>query len=294
MSDKKFDSAVNPVDLIVITAGAAIYSFGIVFFNMYNHLADGGVTGITLILKALFNINPAYSTIFVNIPLFVVGYRYLSKKDMIYTLYGTTILAVFLWIWQRVPITINIRHDLLLSAIAAGLLGGFGCGLVYRFGGTTGGVDIVARLFERFKGVPMGQSLLVIDIVVLLSSLVYLDIRQMAYTLIYVYIFSIMVNYTQQGAYTARGILIISSKPQEIAANLMEQLNRGVTFLDAQGGYSHEAKQVIYCVVSPSELHDLKGLVADVDEQAFISIINVNEAIGEGFTYKRPKRFRIL
>ncbi|KRM43810.1 hypothetical protein FD47_GL001255 [Lentilactobacillus parafarraginis DSM 18390 = JCM 14109] len=117
----RFHIGISVVDLIVITFGSAIYSFGIVYFNIYNHLADGGVTGITLILRALFHIDPAYSTILVNIPLFAIGYRFLGKKDMFYTLYGTIILAVFLWIWQRVPIEINIQHDLLLAAIGAGL-----------------------------------------------------------------------------------------------------------------------------------------------------------------------------
>lgn len=85
----RFKLDISLIDLLVIAAGTAIYSFGIVFFNIYNHLADGGVTGITLILRALFHIDPAYSTILVNVPLFAIGYRYLGKKDMFYTLYGT-------------------------------------------------------------------------------------------------------------------------------------------------------------------------------------------------------------
>ncbi|MFD1124487.1 YitT family protein [Lentilactobacillus raoultii] len=291
---KKFQLDISALDLLIIALGSAIYSFGIVFFNIYNHLADGGVTGITLILRALFHLDPAYSTILVNIPLFAIGYRYLGKKDMLYTLYGTAMLAIFLWIWQRVPIEINIQHDLLLAAIGAGLFGGFGCGIVYRFGGTTGGVDIVARLFERFRGVQMGKTLLTIDVLVLLSSLIYLDVRQMAYTLIYVWIFSMIVNFTQQGAYAARGILIISNQSATISEAIMEQLNRGTTFLKAEGGYSRKDKKIVYCVVSPSELHTLKKLVESIDKEAFISVMEVNEAIGEGFTYKRPKKFKLL
>lgn len=291
---KKFQLDISVLDLLIIALGSAIYSFGIVFFNIYNHLADGGVTGITLILRALFHLDPAYSTILVNIPLFAIGYRYLGKKDMLYTLYGTAMLAIFLWIWQRVPIEINIQHDLLLAAIGAGLFGGFGCGIVYRFGGTTGGVDIVARLFERFRGVQMGKTLLTIDVLVLLSSLIYLDVRQMAYTLIYVWIFSMIVNFTQQGAYAARGILIISNQSATISEAIMEQLNRGTTFLKAEGGYSRKDKEIVYCVVSPSELHTLKKLVESIDKEAFISVMEVNEAIGEGFTYKRPKKFKLL
>ncbi|KRM43811.1 hypothetical protein FD47_GL001256 [Lentilactobacillus parafarraginis DSM 18390 = JCM 14109] len=140
----------------------------------------------------------------------------------------------------------------------------------------------------------MGQTLLTIDVMVLLSSLIYLDVRQMAYTLIYVWIFSVMVNFTQQGAYAARGILIISNQSAAISEAIMEQLNRGTTFLKAEGGYSKKSKQIVYCVVSPSELHTLKKLVESIDDEAFISIMAVNEAIGEGFTYKRPKKYKIL
>ncbi|WP_268913107.1 YitT family protein [Lentilactobacillus sp. SPB1-3] len=291
---KLFLNRVSFADLLVIALGTALYSFGIIYFNLANKLADGGVTGITLILKALFNFNPAYSTIIVNIPLFLIGMRFLGKRDMFYTLYGILALSFFLWVWQQIPIHINLQHDLLLASLGAGLFGGFGSGLVYRFGGTTGGIDIIARLFERFRGIQMGQSLLVIDVLVLLSSLIYLDIRQMAYTLIYIYIFSQIVNFTQQGAYTARGIIIISNHSEAIAASLMEELSRGVTYLNAEGGYSRDEKQVIYTVVSPSELHGLKQIVEGIDKQAFISIINVHEAIGEGFTYKRPKKFNLF
>lgn len=290
----KLDLGLNFFDIIIITFGSAMYAFSIVFFNITNKLADGGVTGVTLILRAVFGVDPAISTILINIPLFIIGYRYLGKKDMIFTLYGTITLSVFLWIWQRVPIVIDIKHDMLIASIAAGLIGGFGCGLVYRYGGTTGGIDIIARLFERFKGIPMGKSLLIIDVGVLLSSLIYLNVVQMAYTMIYIWIFTIIIDFTQQGAYAARAIIIVSNQAAVLADEIMLELSRGVTFLNAEGGYSHESKQLIYCVVAPNEIHRLKQIVEAIDKQAFISILQANEAIGEGFTYRRPKKFKLL
>src|SRR5699024_4149946 len=116
-------------------------------------------------------------------------------QSLIYTIYGTAMLALFLWIWQRVPLAIDLHKDLLLASLGAGLTGGLGSGLLYRYGGTTGGTDIVARIMERFYGVPMGQTLLWLDVVILLISLVYIDIQHMAYTLIYSYVFARLVNF---------------------------------------------------------------------------------------------------
>ncbi|MCH4123313.1 MAG: YitT family protein [Levilactobacillus sp.] len=284
------DESVRLLDLCMIGLGCAMFAFGLVFFNIANHLADGGISGITLILRALFGIDPAYSTILINVPLILIGWRFLGRQSLIYTIYGTIMLSLFLWIWQRVPFVIQLHGDLLLSALGAGIIGGFGSGLLYRYGGTTGGTDIIARIFERFRGVPMGRTLLYLDVVVLLISLVYIDVQHMAYTLIYSYIFARIVNFTQEGAYAARGVIIISPKHQEIADDIMARLERGVSLIDGEGGYSHQARKLLYVVVAPSELHRLRQIIAHHDDKAFVSIINVNEALGEGFSFQVPKK----
>lgn len=286
----KIEEKIHFVDLLMITIGCAAYAFALVTFNIANQLADGGISGVTLILKGLFNFNPAYSTIIINIPLIMIGYRFLGRRSIIYTLYGTLMLSLFLWVWQRVPINIALHHDLFLAAMAAGITGGAGSGLVYRFGGTTGGTDIIARIFERFRGIPMGQTLLWLDILVLFVSLVYIDIRHMAYTLLYSYVFSRLVNFILSGTYAAKGVLIISTKSQEIIDQVMTVMERGVSILHGEGGYSHKDRPMLYIVVSPSELHELQTIVGELDENAFMTIFDVNEAIGEGFTYSRPTR----
>lgn len=239
----------------MISIGCAAYAFGLVKFNIANQLADGGISGVTLILRSLFQFDPAYTTLIINIPLILIGYRFLGRQSLIYTLFGTAMLAFFLWIWQRTAISINIHHDLLLASLGAGLLGGAGSGLVYRYGGTTGGTDIIARIFERFRGVPMGQTLLWLDVVVLLASLVYIDIQHMAYTLLMAYIFSRIVNVILSGANSAKGVLIISTESKPITDAIMRQLQRGVSIISGKGGYSYEDRPILYVVVSPSELH---------------------------------------
>lgn len=276
-------------EVVMIMVGTSIYAFGLVYLNIANHLAEGGVSGITLILRALFGIDPAYSTLLINIPLILIGGKILGKRSLAYTVLGTVSLSAFLWIWQRVPLQINLQHDLLIVSLLAGLIAGTGSGLVYRMGGTTGGSDIIARILEKNYGISMGRSLLVLDVIVLLASLTYIDLKRMMYTLIVSYVFSRVIDSILNGGYSAKGILVVSNKNEEIAPLLMTGLERGVTFLSGEGGFSGHSKKIIYMVVSSSELNEVKRIVHEIDEKAFLSIINVHEVEGEGFTYLKPQ-----
>ncbi|HJG21622.1 MAG TPA: YitT family protein [Enterococcus durans] len=276
-------------EIVLIIIGTSIYAFGLVYLNIANQLAEGGVSGITLILKALFGIDPAYSTLFINIPLILIGGKILGKRSLAYTVLGTLSLSVFLWIWQRVPLQINLQHDLLIVSLLAGLVAGIGSGLVYRMGGTTGGSDIIARILEKNYGISMGRSLLALDVIVLLASLSYIDLKRMMYTLIVSYVFSRVIDSILNGGYAAKGILVVSNKNEEIAPLLMTGLERGVTFLSGEGGFSGQSKKIIYIVVSSSEITEVKRIIHDIDEKAFVSVINVHEVEGEGFTYLKPQ-----
>ncbi|WP_261807454.1 YitT family protein [Lapidilactobacillus luobeiensis] len=277
-------------EILMISLGALFYGFGLVAVNIKNNLAEGGITGITLLFRAWWGIDPAYTTIILNIPLIILGYRFLGRKGLIYTIYGTVALSASLWIWQRLPINglINLHDDLFIAGVLAGIFGGFGSGLIYRFGGTTGGSDVLARILEIERGIPMGKTLLAFDVLVLLASLSYLDIEHMMYTLLASFVFSRIVDATQDGSYSAKGMLIISDHYELISQKLMADLERGVTYLNAEGGYQRDERQIIYCVVSPNELVQAKRIIMACDKKAFVSILEVHEAVGEGFTYARP------
>ncbi|MFD1466284.1 YitT family protein [Lapidilactobacillus mulanensis] len=293
---KSIDWRTTIREFLMITIGALTYGFGLVAVNIKNNLAEGGMTGVTLILRAWWNFDPAYSTLILNIPLIILGYHFLGRKGMIYTIYGTLALSASLWIWQRVPFaqTLNLHHDLFIAGVLAGIFGGFGSGLIYRFGGTTGGSDVVARILELERGIPMGKTLLAIDVIVLLTSLTYLDIEHMMYTLLSSFVFSRIVDATQDGSYSAKGLLIISDQNEAIAQQLMDQLERGATFLTAEGAYQHDKRPIVYCVVAPSEVVQAKKIIIGLDSQAFVSIIEVHEAVGEGFTYLRKPTRNLL
>ena len=275
----------HPLNFLMIALGTAIYAFGFVNFNMVNHLAEGGVSGSTLIFHALFKINPAYTQILLNIPLFILGVKIFGKRGMIYTIHGTVCLSIFIWLFQRMSMSIDLAHDTLIAALLAGIFAGIGGGIVFRFGGTTGGGDIIGRYFEQKKGFALGQTLFVFDILVLTLSLSYIDIQHMMYTVIASFVFSQVVAVVQNGGYTVRGMLIISSKYAEISKKITDEIGRGATYLKAEGVYSGQDTKVIYVVLSPIQVQAVKGILADIDPDAFVSIINVHEVIGSGFTY---------
>lgn len=276
-------------DIVLIIFGTSIYGFGLVYLNIPNDLAEGGVTGITLILRALWGINPAISTLILNIPIILIGGKILGRRSLVYTILGTFGLSFSLAFWQSVPLLIDLQHDLLIVALLAGLIAGIGSGIVYKVGGTTGGVDVLARILEKNFGVTIGRSLLIFDVFVLLLSLTYIDLNRMMYTLIFSYVFTRVIDSILDGGYSAKGILVISNHSEEMAPVLMDELERGVTFLQGEGAYSRVAKQIIYMVVSGREISEVKRIVHDFDPQAFVSVINVHEVEGEGFTYLRPK-----
>lgn len=275
--------------LLLIAVGVAIYTFGFVKFNMANALAEGGVAGVTLIVHALYGINPAYSSLILNIPLFILGARILGKRSLALTIYGTVLLSFFIWFWQRVPIHVTLENDMMLVAVVAGLFSGAGSGLVFRYGATTGGTDILGRIAEEKLGLKLGQTLLFIDAVVLTASLVYIDLQHMLYTLVASFVYSQVLTIVQNGGYTVRGMLIITQKSEEAASAILNEINRGVTFLNGQGAYSGEDKNVLYVVLNPTEVREVKAIMAELDPDAFISIIDVDEVVSSDFNIRRKK-----
>ncbi|MBU9723926.1 MULTISPECIES: YitT family protein [Bacillaceae] len=278
-------------NILVIMLGAAIMSFGLVYFNMQNNLADGGFTGITLILYFMFNINPAYSNLILNIPLFIIGWKVLGKNAFIYTIIGTVSVSLFLWIFQYYPVVyVPLYDDLTLAALFAGAFIGAGLGIVFRVGGTTGGVDIIAKLGFKYFGWSMGRTMFVFDAIVITSSLVYLNYREAMYTLLAVFVAAKVIDLIQQGAYSGKAAMIISDHTTEIAASILKQMDRGATILKGKGTFTGVEREVLYCVVGKNEVVRLKSLIAKVDPHAFVTLGDVQDVMGEGFTFDENKR----
>ena len=260
-------------NIFFIILGAAIFSFGLVHFNIQNELAEGGFTGITLILLFAFNWDPAIMNLILNIPMFIIGWKLLGKKVFIYTVIGTVAVSVFLKVFMIYQIDIHLKDDMFLVALFAGVFIGIGLGIIFRYGGTTGGVDIIARLAHKYIGWSMGKTMFLFDaLVILVSWAVYLDHRSMMYTLVALFVGARVIDFVQEGAYAARGAFIISETQDEIATKITEEMDRGVTVFRGYGHFTKSDREILYCVVGRNEIIRLKNIITSVDPHAFVSL----------------------
>ena len=250
-------------NFIAISLGAIIFAFGFVKLNMANQFI-------------------------LNIPLLFIGYRFLGQRTFTYTVYAIVNISLFLSVFQAFDFSINLLHDNLVAALLAGVFAGTGIGIIFRFGGTTGGSDIIAQLLQIKRGTAVGRVIFTIDLFVMTLSLTYIDVNHMVYTLIASFVSAQVINLIQSGGYTVRGMLIISPKQQEISNAILAELGRGATFLHGEGAYSGTEKRVVYVVLNPREVMTVKALIAEIDPQAFSTVINVHEVMGD-FTYPQSK-----
>ncbi|WP_010273802.1 YitT family protein [Paenibacillus senegalensis] len=274
--------------IIPILMGTAIYAFGLHYFVIPNEFMEGGMTGVALLINYATGIPPSLTTLVLNIPLFILGWRVLGSTSMILTIIGTLSLSLFLWVMEMllklgwlVPLQAN---DFFLVTLYAGVTLGTGLGIVFRYGGTTGGSDIVARIINKTRGLSMGQIILVIDAFVITSSLLYIAIEKILYTLVVVFIASRLIDFINQGSYAAKAFTIVTDHSQQLAEAITRELERGVTIFQAKGGYSKHPKEVVYCVVSRYETRKLRNLVKQIDPNAFLVVSDVKDVLGEGFT----------
>ncbi len=262
--------------------------FGINAFNIPNNLAEGGITGISIIIKLLLPaVDQGIVYFLLNIPLFILGWKVLGRAAFIYTIIGTVSLSVFLSLFEgTLALPLN---DKLLASLYAGVAVGAGLGIIFRYGGTTGGVDIIARLLQKHFGISMGRTLFFGDILVIGASLIYLSVESAMYTLVAVFVAARVIDFFQDGAYAGKALTIISNHAQEIADQILA-VGRGVTLLSGRGAFSGEEKDVVYVVVSRNEIVRFKSIVQEVDPHAFVIVNDVHEVLGEGFTFDENKQ----
>lgn len=270
----------NLTSYLGIAVGSFIFAFGLNYFIMANGLAEGGFTGIALIVHYLTGL-PAGAIIFVlNIPLFFVGWYKWGKTFVFKTILGVAMVSLATDLTQGLALQ---THDLLLAALYGGVLSGVGIGLVLRSGATTGGVDILARLIHEEKGISMGKVYFLFDLVVLAVVAVLFGLEKALYTLVTVFIFSQVVDRIIEGVDEAKAVIIISQATETITPAIMKELDRGTTIIRGMGGYTREEKNVLYVVVSRYQLLPLKKIVKEIDPRAFVIVSDVHEVLGEGF-----------
>ena len=283
---KKYINQETLTSILMVTIGSFIFSFTINAVVIPNQFGSGGVTGITLLLYYILGINPGTSNLVINIVLLLIGYQFLERRTMFYTIYAVILMSVFLDItrgmYQFIP------HNSLLAAIGGGVVGGSALGLVMLGNGTTAGTDIIAMMLKKYLGWNVSVSLLLLDIFVVSPLSIISDLEKVVITLIYLFTASRMINLVLEGFNSKKSFMIISKKYEEIGSQIQEKIGRGTTILDGHGFYSREERKVLFVAVNRLQVMTLQRIIHDVDPKAFIIITEVTHVIGEGFTYQ-PK-----
>ena len=286
-------------NILAIILGAGIFSFGIFFLVIPFHFYEGGATGITLITYYLFKIPVSIMNLAINIPLFFLAWKLLGLRSLYLSLIGTFSVSTWMAIFELIPGSHHLQNavftaldgDILLACIGSGVILGAGLGIIFNAGGTTGGTDIVARIFNKYTTLSMGRLMLIVDAIVLTTVLiVFKDFRIAAYTLLFILIDTVVIDIVGEGGFAGKGFLVVTSKPDEIAKQITTDLGRGVTFVNGMGYYSQQEMKIVYCVVSRNEMKQMKDIINKIDPFAFITITEAHEILGEGFTLDTNKQ----
>ncbi|ARD48642.1 YitT family protein [Sporosarcina sp. P33] len=276
------------IDYAALIAGSLLFAIGINYFAIPNMLSEGGVIGLSIIAHYVFNWSTAAASLVLNLVLILVGYKFLDKRSFIYTLITTVFMSVFLQL--SVHWGVKFSDDTLLAALFAGLFVGMGLGIIFRVGGTSGGATILARLMSQLLGWSVGKSMLVIDIAVILLSVFVIGIEKAMYTLVAVYVGAIVIDKIVGGADDRKAVMIISNHQETIRQELLTTMGRGVTILEGRGGYTMETKDILYVIINQSELVQLRRILQHTDEEAYVTINNVQEIFKRGFKKKLDKK----
>ncbi|HNP70129.1 MAG TPA: YitT family protein [Kouleothrix sp.] len=272
-------------DYLLITIGAVLVAASVNMFLTPNRVVMGGLTGGAQLLNTFLGTPIGLVTLIANIPLFVIGFRSLGGFVFgVRTIYATVVMS--LAIDLLAPYMRPVTADPLLYTLYGGLLDGLGVGLVFRARGTTGGVDIIARLLERRFALRPGRSILAMNLVVFGLALFAYGPENVLYALLVAFIGSVALDYVLAAGSGARQAFIITTQPEPITQALLHDLGRGVTLIEGQGGYTGARRAVLLCVVARSEISFLNALVSRVDPHAFVVIGEAQEVVGEGFVQR--------
>ncbi len=283
------------IDYLFIIVGSFILASGFVFFVTPHKIVPGGVYGISIVVhyltKGVFSFWPdgvpiGLFALMIDIPLVIAGIKILGPRFGVKTITGSVLTATFtdLITWFRPVADAPLVNDVLLSSVFGGVLIGFGLGLIFKSRATSGGSDIVAMIIAKYTNIQIGRLMIYVDSVIVLFGLfAFGDWAIPLYSWIVIYITGKVIDITLEGADYNKALMIISKQHELIKKKLIVDLNRGGTYLNGEGMYTGEEKQIIYTVVSRREVAVLKEYISNIDPDAFITVMDAKEILGEGF-----------
>lgn len=274
----------------VYLLGSACYALSVNVFSAPNQIAPGGVTGVATLLHALFRLPIGGMILVINLPLLAAAWRKCGAGFTVRTLIATVLVSVILD--ASAPFLPAFRGDKMLTALFGGVLAGTGLGLIYMRGATTGGSEIVARLLERrFRHVPIGRLILLVDaVVVAASAVVYRQLESALYALVLIFVSTFLMDTLVYGGDKGKLLLVMSREEERVARRILQEMERGVTMLDAAGGYTGTDRRVLLCAVRRAEVYALRTLIYDTDPDAFLIVLSTDEVLGQGFKSVENKK----
>lgn len=268
-------------DYALIVLGTFLAALSLPLFFLPYDIAPGGISGISTVLASVLPLSVGLISFVLNVPLFLIGWRTVGWRFAVRSFIAMSLMSLFI---DLVPVR-DVSGNVMLASVFGGVLLGVGLGLVVRAGATTGGTDMAAKMIHsRVAFLPIATILFMIDgLVVAVAALVF-GLQAALWALISLFVSSQAMDSVIKGFNTAMQFMIISRDSAEIVRRIHTEIDRGCTRLMAEGTYSRLPVGTLLCVVSRTEAPRLKKLVAEVDPQAFVTVCNVHEVLGEGFT----------
>lgn len=273
------------IRILLITIGIILSIIGINGFLAPANLLSNGFAGIAVLVDYMYNINMGVFIFVINIPIFLYSRKYVDKEFFYSSLINMIIYSVALGFTQDFFTFINI-DDIMMQSIFGGVFVGIGLGLIFKANASLGGMDIVTAILKIKYDIPIGSTFLVINTLIVCAGGMIFGVRLAMYTIVSMYITSVTLEGAKNCFNKQKSILLISDRYEEIAEAIMTKMHRGVTFLEAEGAYTNNKKKLIYCIVSSNQVIKVKELIYETDENAFVSINNVDEVRGGGFKAK--------
>ena len=270
-------------EFALITMGIFLVAVSVVYFFEPNNIAAGGITGLAIVINhyiPFISIGPL--VLMMDAILFIVALIVLGAKFGAKTIYSSFLLSTSMWIMQTF-IPINITNDLILATIFGTLISAVGMAIVFNANASTGGTDIIAKILNKFLHIEIGKSLLIVDFLVTLLGAVTFGINIGLYGLLAVIINGVVIDNIIAGFKTKSEITIISEKNKEISKFILDDLERGCTFIKGIGGFTGKDTSILYTVLDRNEFIKLKNKIKEIDKNAFITVGEVHEVMGEGF-----------
>ncbi len=271
-------------DYLLITAGTLLQAVAIRLFLVPAHLVNGGVSGLSQLINYYTGFPIGVMILIGNIPLLILGWRHLGgRRFAVRTAYAVITVSFFTDFLVIFLPKSGISSDIVINTLYGGIISGIGYGLVYRGHGTSGGTDILVRIINNWRNIPISQSYLITDSLIILASGFTYTWTNALYSLVMLFISGMAAEITSEGPSVVRTAIIITANPEQVSQSILVDLERGVTAINATGVYTGTQRSMLYCVITRSEVPVLKSLVREADPQAFIVIGQANEVLGEGF-----------